>query len=167
LFDGYFGAGYAAIGYRGTFGSGPLLSLGAAAAYSSGKVALGPALDISILPNIKGVRGPISGIEGAGVASVSIMAIFRSQESGVELATTLGLTGGVFSGYSNAVYIIGGSPKVTSYELPIGPRASVRLGYVWKDGVGLALSSSASIFGADGEAIIPITFLGNATWSTW
>ena len=45
---------------------------------------------------------------------------------------------------------------------------SVRAGYVWPEGIGLAVSGSGNMVGDEhGSAVIPISVLGNVTYSSW
>jgi hypothetical protein len=150
-------------------GSGPAFSISGAPLYSrSGKIAWGPAFDILVLPNIRGAETQVSRITGGGLTSISMMGVFRRNPTGFEVAASLGLVTGLFAGSSNSIEITGGvRDSPISWKAPVGPRAALRMGWIWSSGVGLAISSSIGVVGDSHVGVVPITVLGNLTYSSW
>jgi hypothetical protein len=170
FFDGSVGAGYSTMSYFKSWGTGPVISASATPAHSrSASVAWGPRFEILVFPSIKHADAPFSAITGGGLLSVSGAFLFRPRPSGFELSADVGVVVGGFFGVGEDVILNGSPPKrPIPWTAPIGPHLGVRAGYVWPEGIGLAVSGSGNMVGDEhGSAVIPISVLGNVTYSSW
>jgi len=178
-FDGSVGAGLGLLDYGhdetdlnlGTvhrLGKSLALSLTATPVFPISKhFALGAVHEIAALPTLSVVTVyPLGStqVDGAALASLSPVLLYRPWRSGLEVGLSFGV---------QVTVLVEGSDSLTSAEGQgpnadqgcdvVGPRAGLRIGYVSIAGIGVALRASGASLGICHIA----NLLGEVTYSSW